>query len=95
MPRKPVGTSKDRKDRFLRMVDGYSLRKEARSLLSDDNENVEYDRAVVELVTFALGGDQDDIRDIGAQLGLTDKYITKMYADGWPPRRGERGGNAG
>ena len=65
---------------FLRLVDGYTLRKEARSLLSEDNENPEYDRAIVELTAYALGGTADDLVDMGCQLGLTEEYVRGLYA---------------
>lgn len=43
---------------------------EARALRSEDGENPEYDRALVELVTFASGGTTDDLPRTAADLGI-------------------------
>jgi len=53
-----------------RVVSGHRLVIEARGLRSDDGENPEYDRALVELVTRVLGLGHDEHGPIMEELIL-------------------------
>lgn len=46
---------------------------EAASLMSEDGENAEYDRAITELVAFSLGYTQDDLPVVADFLRSTKK----------------------
>ena len=46
------------------------LIKEAKDLKSEHGENPEYDRAMVELMTFATGGTTEDLRKTAAEIGI-------------------------
>lgn len=47
----------------------------AADLVSDESQpNPDYDRALVELVTFATGGNTDDRGRIAARLGVTSDW---------------------
>ena len=46
------------------------LIKEAKDLKSEHGENPEYDRAMVELMTFATGGTTEDLPKTAAEIGI-------------------------
>lgn len=48
-----------------------ALLQEARQLKSEHGENPEYDRALVELITFVSGGTADDFATTAKRLGIT------------------------
>ena len=55
--------------------------REAAILMSDQGENVEYDRALVEITTFLAGGTSDDLEKTCAVLaGVRDEKLSKFEA---------------
>ena len=47
---------------------------QARSLVSEDGDNPEYDRALVELVTYASGFNSDSFPLVSAALGVVGGF---------------------
>lgn len=47
-----------------------TLYETARQLKSDKGENPEYDRALVELCTYATGGNESNLKNIAISLGI-------------------------
>lgn len=54
---------------------------EARQMKSDDEENSEYDRGVLELANTMLGRGQSDLMKTAQELGYSKAYAESLYQD--------------
>jgi len=52
------------------VLDKNTLFETARQLKSDDGENPEYDRALVELCTYSTGNDESNLKENAQKLGI-------------------------
>lgn len=68
------------KTKWRRSVNAEDLKSEAENLKSEGIENPEYDRALLELTTYALGGHSGDFIEMGEMLGMSAGYVRSFYA---------------
>jgi hypothetical protein len=62
----PMTLSRQERVTIGRLID------EAKRLKSEHGENPEYDRALIELVTFVAGGTTENLSTVAAALGIKE-----------------------